>query len=128
MIGKVQPVIQVTPSGETVPPLGAADLAGLAKSTDVQALPHSVTRMIQRTLDLAGLHADAPVDLGALTEIQSITVRELTAGSLSLRFGSLTAESVQVAKGELREGLNGAGLWYSNPAGGGTAQLEIHGR
>lgn len=147
--GKLQTVLEVDPTGAPIVPITAADLALLGKDAtltslqadvqalhadlaalrgDVQAARLPSTKAIQVTVDLSGAHADLALGLGTITEVHSVTIRDLTSGTMTIKLGATTEPALAVVKGEVRDGLKVPGVWVSNPAGGGTANIEIHGR
>ena len=145
---KIQPVLETAPTGEPIVPIGAADLAPMAKDAsltalrgdvqalhadlaalrgDVQAQPLPSTKAVQVTLDLTAPLADSAVNLKGIALVQAVTVRTLT-GTLGLKLGNAAADLLAVAQGETRDRLSITGILATSPGGGGTAVLEIHGR
>lgn len=139
------PVLILGVDGQPVTPANSADLAFLAKDATaqtlakdataqailaaLQALPQPSTKIHRVTVSLAASLVDQPVSLGTVTDVQAVTVAELT-GTVTptLKFGGAGESAVPLAKGEVRDGLKVGSLYLSTAAGGGAVVLEIHGR
>lgn len=119
-----------------------ADLAPLAKDasltlidaklTQILAalapLPKTATRATQVPVSLAAPLVDLPVDFGGLTTISEITVRDLTGPAIANLKINGFGNSLALAKGEVRTGLNVTTLHVSTGGGGGSLVLELLGR
>lgn len=155
---RAQPVLILKPNGDVAVPLDATDLVPIlaaqalqVKTTDLAPLatdasltlidakltqllaalalqPKTATRAIQLTISLAAALLDFQLDLGGLTTIYEIAVRDLTGAVVPTLKINGFGNPLALAKGEVRTGLNVTALHISTAAGGGSLVLELLGR
>lgn len=114
-------------TGDLAPLAKDASLAAILAAIDLQ--PKTATKAVQVTISLAGALVNAPVALGGLQNVYTITVRDLTGATIpTLRINGIAESPLALAKGEERSGLDATSLHISTVAGGGSLVLELLGR
>jgi hypothetical protein len=133
-------VLALTPSGDVAIPLQATDLLPISKDATltamqtalvaaIGALPQPNTKVTQVTVALGAAVVDQPVNLGTLTHVETVVVKNLANTTATLKFGAVGEAAVPLVTGESRSGLNMAALYLNSPgAAGGTITLELQGR
>lgn len=142
---RAQPVLILKPNGDVAVPMDAADLAPLVHTADLATLatdaslalilaalalqPKTATKAVQLTISLAAALVDAPVALGGLLNVFTVTVKDLTGATIpTLKINGIAESPLTLTKGEVRTGLNATMLHVSTAAGGGSLVLELLGR
>lgn len=123
----IQPILPVGPDGLPFQWDGGAG-NGNGNGQNVNVITLSASTVLQITLDLAKERKSEALQLKGLA-VYAVTVRKLAgtaAPSVRLHIGD-KGEGLEVAEGELRDGLAVKQLAISNAAGAGTLQLEIFG-
>jgi hypothetical protein len=121
---------------DLAPLVHTADLATLATDASLALIlaslalqPKTATKAVQVTISLAAALVDAPVDLGGLLNVFTVTVKDLTGATIpTLKINGIAESPLTLAKGEVRTGLNATTLHVSTAAGGGSLVLELLGR
>lgn len=125
----IQPFLPVGPDGLPFQwDGGAGNGNGNGSAANVNVTTLSASAVLQINLDLATERKAAALPLKGLA-VYAVTVRKLSgtaAPSVRLHIGD-KGEGLEVAEGELRDGLAVKQLAISNAAGAGTLQLEIFG-
>jgi len=108
-------------------PLGGSEVQQILDA--LAFLPRTSTRAVQVVVSLAAAMADAPVNLGGLTVVQSFTVKDLSGAVIpTIKLNGLVESPLSLAKGEVRSDLQITSLFLNCAAGGGSLTLELHGR